>query len=188
MPLLRVAIATVVLSLDACAAPVTDEVELGQTSAPAPSHDISGEITGDLGVVRAWGFEAASADCNGWSASGGSSIRSVPSHSGAYACKLCPDGTSPEMALSRRVAGLPPGRYVVSAWLRRHGDPDVAPMRARIVLGGSVSTAALDDRWQAVGEGFDVDTEIASAHVRIVADVSEGEDCLLVDDVVVGRR
>src|SRR5688572_13615776 len=61
----------------------------------------------NMRAVVGWDFEAASADCNGWTASGATAIRAIPSHSGAYACKLCSDGSAPHMKLTRRVAGLP---------------------------------------------------------------------------------
>ena len=141
----------------------------------------------NMRAVARWDFEAASADCNGWSASGASAIRAVPSHTGTYACKLCADGSAPEMKLTHRVAGLPRGSWVVSAWLRRLGTSPLA-LAARVTLDEATERAgipiSLDQDWRLLGEPLEVPNDVASSSLTVVATANPGE-CLLVDDVVV---
>lgn len=209
MPLRRIALVVTVLLVGACAAGVDDGIESSsdatQPSAPVvPFHEISGEAPeepqpievrttiderANMRAVIAWDFEPASADCNGWSATGASAIRAIPSHTGTYACKLCADGSAREMKLTRRLAGLPKGRWVVSAWLRRSGSA-IANAAARVALdeanetAGIPSSILLIDDWRLLADPLDVTIDVASTTVSIIATAPPGE-CVHVDDVLV---
>lgn len=143
----------------------------------------------NMRAVAGWDFEPASADCNGWSATGATAIRAIPSHSGAYACKLCADGSTDEMKLTRRVAGLPRGHWVVSAWLRRLGTSPIA-VGARVAIdeanerAGIPSSILLIDEWRLLGDPLEITSGVASTSLSIVATATKGE-CILVDDVVI---
>src|SRR5690349_2443753 len=112
MPLRRIAFVITLPLAAACAAGVEDPasppeddrkpvVPFEAISADAPEQADPLEVRESLDerpnmrAVARWDFEPASADCNGWSASGARAIRAVPSHSGTYACKLCADGSAP---------------------------------------------------------------------------------------------
>jgi hypothetical protein len=144
-------------------------------------------------ALATWGFEPASADCNGWSASGATSIRAAPPHTGAYACKLCADGSAEQMTLSRRVGALEAGRYAVTAWVRRFGGSDDAPVAARVTLAKASTSADLDssitlkDDWYALRDPLDIAWAVPSATVTIEANAAAPGQCILVDDVVVER-
>lgn len=136
-------------------------------------------------------FEPASKDCNGWIAEGARSIRSVPPRSGTYACKLCADGTSPGIAISRIVGPAPPGRYALTAWTRKRPE-NAAPVEATasVTVGGRVvraSAASVRDAWDRIDAVFDVTLADPALHVRIEAPSAAVDECVLIDDVVVER-
>ena len=209
MPLRRIAFVVAMLPLAlACAAGEEDALPSSSDDDKpvVPAHAISGIPAGpekeaidvraslderpNLRAIAGWDFEPASADCNGWTASGATAIRAIPSHSGAYACKLCSDGSAAAMKLTRRVAGLPKGNWVVSAWVRRHGRPasGAAAVAARITLDEATERAGIpipmEDEWFLLGEAHQSSHDVASTSLTIVATASSG-GCILVDDVVV---
>ncbi len=208
--LLRRAALAIVLGATpaACAAGATDAPAPAGRTVDAPDPDAGSEdevpfrarSSVDEGpafrprnAIVTWGFEPASADCNGWSASGATSIRAVPPHSGAYACKLCADGSAEQMTLSKRVGMLEAGRYAVTAWVRRLGGSGDAPVAVRVTLdyasssGGADRSVALDDEWCALRDPLDLPADVASAHVTVAAGPTTPGQCILVDDVVVER-
>lgn len=182
---LRRAVFTLALaSLVACAVSASDDPE----PPPAELGDIHNLHTA---IVR-WDFEPASADCNGWTASAATSIRAVPSHSGAYACKLCADGSSNTMTLTHALSALTPGRYLVSAWLRRRadgGDDDSVAAHVRLdqapESAGKPSSITLKKDWYLLSDEIEIAKDTAS--VTVVAHTSGAPVCILVDDVVVER-
>lgn len=199
----------VVLALcpTACAVGATDAPATGSPLVDAPDPTAPSERDAPLvarsaidegpayrrtNAIIAWGFEPASADCNGWSASGATSIRAAPPHSGAYACKLCSDGSAEEITLSRRVGTLEAGRYAVTAWVRRLGGGD-APIAARVTLdkasssAGEESSITLKDDWIPLRGPLDVTSAVASARITVAAVGMSRAQCILVDDVVVER-
>lgn len=207
MPLRRIAFVIAMLPLAfACAAGEVDPqptesddvdplVPFHEISAPAPEKsadeiDLRKSIDErpNMRALIGWDFEPASADCNGWSASGARAIRAIPSHSGSYACKLCADGSTTEMKLTRRVAGLPRGSWVVSAWLRRLGSRAEIEVAARMTVDEATERAgiplSLEQDWRLLGERVEITSDVVSTSFGIVATASRGE-CLLVDDVVV---
>jgi hypothetical protein len=205
MPLRRIALAAATLPLAfACAGGDDDPEPAGlvplhaatsEPNAASPMEEADDGIDArpsmderpNLRAIAGWDFEPASADCNGWTASAANAIRAIPSHSGAYACKLCSDGSAPEMKLTRRVAGLARGHWVVSAWLRRPGTSKAA-MAARITLDEATARAGvpvpLEQDWFLLGEPREIEHDVASTELSIVATAPAGE-CILVDDVVV---
>jgi len=212
MPLKRIAFALMLPLAVACAHGVEDPFEptsesIDTTKPVEPAHEISLADSSSVSLDRPtdlkatlderanlreialWDFEPASADCNGWTATGAKAIRAIPSHTGAYACKLCADGSTSEMSLTRRVAGLPQGRWVVSAWLRRLGE-SAAAVAARVTfdeateLAGIPSSILLIDDWRLLGNPIEVPHDVASATLSIVATAARGE-CIAVDDVLV---
>lgn len=200
MRLVSLALVLTAVVAPACASDLEHEIDAAHDPPPEPSPPLEPRAAADRpppaprpwDAVAAWGFEPASADCNGWQASGATSIRAAPPHSGAYSCKLCADGTREEIALSRRVGTLERGSYVVTAWLRRHG-PSAAAVAARVALdadepreGAAVSGVA--GEWRTVRDALDARAAVASAHVRVVARGLARGECILVDDVVVATR
>jgi len=183
MLLRRVVPSLAFASLIACAAGVTDDPE------PAPEL---GDIRNLHTAVVRWNFEPASADCNGWTATAATSIRAAPSHSGTYACKLCADGSSDTMTLTHALSGLTPGRYLVSAWLRRRadgGDDDDVAAHVRLdeapYSAGKQSSITLKKDWYLLDDEIDIAKD--SASVTVVANTRGMRVCILVDDVVVER-
>jgi hypothetical protein len=204
MPLRRIAFVLALPLAVACAAGEEDPlpaddgspvVPFHEISAPAPEEEDSDAIDvrtslderPNMRAVARWDFEPASADCNGWSASGATAIRAIPSHTGSYACKLCANGSAAEMKLTRRVAGLPRGSWVVSAWLRRLSTSPVA-LAARVTLDEASERAgvpiSLDQDWRLLGEPVQIPHDVASTSLTIVATATAGQ-CILVDDVLV---
>jgi hypothetical protein len=97
------------------------------------------------------------------------------------------------MTLSRRVGALEAGRYAVSAWVRRLGGSDDAPLAARVTLDAASSSSGVDssitlkDGWHALRDPLDLPADVASAHVTVAASPTTTGQCILVDDVVVER-
>lgn len=212
MPLSRIAFAVMLPLAVACAHGVEDPLEptsesIDSTQPVEPAHEISLDESApfsldrptdlkatlderaNLREIALWDFEPASADCNGWTATGAKAIRAIPSHTGAYACKLCADGSATEMSLTRRVAGLPAGTWVVSAWLRRLGQ-SAAAVAARVTIdeaterAGIPSSILLIDDWRLLGSPVEVPHDVANATLTIAATADRGE-CIAVDDVLV---
>lgn len=143
--------------------------------------------------VIATNFEAASAACNDWEAQGADAIRSVPPHTGDYACRVCSTGESPDLALERSAGPLAAGRYALTAWLRKRPHRDApgdvtASLEADTEAGvvGATSEVALGDAYAEVLVPIDLPRGATSIRVRIGA-VAMAAQCVLVDDVVLAR-
>lgn len=156
----------------------------------ASSEDAPQETGGaraEDGVRLSWSFEAASRDCNGWRTMGATSIRSVPARTGSYACKLCSDGSAPELALTQAVGPLPEGRYVVRAWVRAWSEEEA--LAPRITLESGAITLAettfvtASDAWTPIETTVDVGSDASDLEVAIRASGSASRSCVLVDDV-----
>lgn len=140
-------------------------------------------------------FEPASADCNGWLTEGARSIRSVPSRSGSYACKLCADGSSARFALSHETGSLEPGRYAFRAYTRKRPQNE-APAATNAFVeaatkSGSVVFAANEtsvrDEWDLLEAIVDVPDGATSLRVQIGAPAVASDQCVLVDDVSIEK-
>lgn len=180
-----------VVSLIACSAELPNEVPREptppRTEEPPRTESMGAPISA---TVLSAGFEPASPDCNGWAAEGALSVRSVPPHAGAYACKLCADGSRSGISLSRDIVGLSAGRYVLTAWTRKRPQNE-APVRgvARLRAGGLEVATATDvrDDWSRVEATIDVPEGSDTLGVSIGADVAEADECVLIDDVAIER-
>jgi hypothetical protein len=146
--------------------------------------------------VLAWGFEPASADCNGWPVAGALAIRAAPPHSGAYSCKVCTTDTAPELRLSRTIGNVPAGRYVLTAWVRKRvatAAPEnaIARIEASTAAGDIVAVAPLvsvREEWDKLEVTLDLAENAEALRVTIGAEGAEPDRCLLVDDVTVSRQ
>jgi hypothetical protein len=171
-------------------------------AAPAPYHAEVIVLPAPLEVrplaepsprsVLAGSFESASAACNGWETEGADAIRSVPAHSGDYACRVCATGEGPALALQRRSAGpLGAGRYVLRAWVRnrpRRAAPPVVLASLEAATPDGVVTATslpvtLGDAYAEVLVPIELPRGATSIRARIGA-VASAAECLLVDDVL----
>jgi hypothetical protein len=172
----------IILTLTACSpfgAEEDDPPETMSASIPAP-------------ILTAT-FEPASADCNGWIAEGAQSIRSVPPRSGSYACKLCADGTSDRISISRQVGPLEAGRYALTAWTRKRPQnaapaASIATLEASTAAGDVVvqaMTSAVRDEWDRLEAQIEVPAGAASLRVSIGSPLVAGEECVLIDDVTI---
>lgn len=139
-------------------------------------------------------FEPASAACNDWAAEGADAIRSVPPHSGSYACRICATGDAPEIAIGRGAGPLEPGHYVLTAWLRKRPNnegPDgaVAVLEADTSSGvvAATSPVVLGDDYAKVQVTLDLTKPATSIRARIGA-VATKQQCVLIDDVLVERK
>jgi hypothetical protein len=155
-----------------------------------------GEQTGepeDEPPLLATSFEPASASCNGWSEDDGSAIRSVPSRSGAYACKLCSGEDGPRtLELSNTSGTVEPGRYVLTAWVRSRPST-AAPETVSAVLEtvslfgvAEARSVVVGDTWALLEVPLDVSARASALRVTIRA-LAEAGECVLVDDVRLER-
>jgi len=147
--------------------------------------------------VLSWGFEPASADCNGWPVLGADAIRASPARSGAYSCKVCSDGSTAGLGLARDVGAVPPGRYVLTAWVRKRiqnaapGEA-VARIEARTERGADVSAVtpavAVRYEWDRLEATIELAEAASNLRLTIGAESAEAEHCLFVDDVTIVRQ
>lgn len=181
--------------------PPADET-YGATVTPEPPRRVGADLSPDhtpittptfAPVMRA-SFENASAVCNDWAAENADAIRSVPSHSGSYACRICATGDAPEIAIGNGAGPLEAGRYVLTAWLRKRPNSE-SPDDALAVLeadtaGGvvtSTSPVVLGDDYVKVQVTLDLTSPASAIRARIGASASK-QQCVLIDDVLVERQ
>ena len=171
---------------------------LDPTPDPAPGQGGAG--TGDGAGAEppllSWGFEPASADCNGWPVLGADAIRATPARSGGYSCKLCSNGTAEGLGIVRDLGAVPAGRYVLSAWVRRRvqnaapGEA-LARMDAETADGQAVSAVApsvvVRDEWDRLEATIDLAEGASKVRLTIGSALAETDRCLFVDDVSVVR-
>lgn len=162
-----------------------------------PRHErpaTMGGSTPAVPVLRA-SFEPASPDCNGWRAEGARSIRSVPSRTGSYACKLCADGSRGDFALSHEIRAPEPGRYAFRAYTRKRPQNE-APVVTNAFIEAATSAATLvvaanetrvRDEWDLLEAIVDVPEGATSLRMQIGAPAAASDECVLVDDVSVER-
>jgi hypothetical protein len=143
-------------------------------------------------VMKA-GFEAASAVCNDWAAEGADAIRSVPPHSGSYACRICATGDAPSIAIGHGAGPLTAGRYVLTAWLRKrpnNAGPEAATasLEADTASGvvAATSPVVLGNDYAQLQVTLDLTQAATAIRARIGA-VASATQCVLIDDVLVER-
>ena len=134
-------------------------------------------------------FEAASAACNDWDAVGADAIRSVPPHSGDYACRVCATGEGPELSLGRSAGPVRAGRYSLTAFVRtrprREAPAQItASIEADTPNGIVIATSplVLGDDYTEVRVPIELPQGATSIRARIAA-VATVDECMLVDDV-----
>ena len=179
-------------------APAPYHAEVISLPAPVTVRPLASRVTPavledsdrDLGPVLATGFEAASAACNDWDAAGADVIRSVPPHSGDYACRVCSSGEGPALAIERQAGPLASGRYVLTAWVRRRPHHDAPPgvtasLEADTAAGvvRATSPVVLGDAYSELRVAIDLPRGAQSIRARIGAAATEAQ-CMLVDDVM----
>jgi hypothetical protein len=168
-----------------CSEAVTD-------APPAPAPPAEEKKSEEL---LAWGFEPASADCNGWAVRGADAIRASPPRSGAYSCKLCATGNTIDLGLDRELGAVPRGRYVLSAWVRKrpqNAAPSEAIARIEADASGVTRRAeaipvAVREEWDRLETTLDLDDDATNLRITIGAPTAEAERCLFVDDVLLTR-
>jgi hypothetical protein len=191
--------------LTGCVAAVSDAEQIAP---PASVEDVSGAEspspptpTGPAAAVDApllsWGFEPASADCNGWPVLGADAIRASPARSGAYSCKICSNGSANELSLVRDLGGVPAGRYVLTAWVRKrpqNAAPSEALARIDAATTGGVlamalaPTVSVREEWDRLEATLQLDTAASNLRVTIGSPRAEVDRCLFVDDVMLIRQ
>lgn len=144
--------------------------------------------------VMATSFEPASAVCNDWVADGADAIRSVPPHSGTYACRVCATGDVPTLSLVHEAGPLAAGSYTLRAWVRsrpKREAPDnvSALLEADTAAGVVTATSPVvvpGDAYAEVLVTIALPEGTTSIRARIAATATAAQ-CLLVDDVVLER-
>lgn len=164
------------------------------TAPSSPSQTPAAEVEPPL---LSWGFEPASADCNGWPVLGADAIRASPARSGAYSCKICSNGSTDGLSLARDVGAVPPGRYVLTAWIRKriqNAAPAeaIARIHARTEGGSDVSavtpSVVVRYEWDRLEATIDLTEAASNLRLTIGAESAEADHCLFVDDVTVVRQ
>jgi hypothetical protein len=185
--------ATLALVLLGC----TGEVAVPSRPDSIETADLpSASIADTRESILAWGFEPASADCNGWPAAGALAIRASPPHSGAYSCKVCTTDAAPELRLSRAIADVHAGRYVLTAWVRKRvataaPESAIARIEATTAAGDVVAVApvvSVREAWDKLEATLDLPDDARELRVTIGGDGADPDRCLLVDDVTVLRH
>lgn len=166
---------------------------------PAPTPGAGGANGGGASAeppLLSWGFEPASADCNGWPVLGADAIRATPARSGGYSCKLCSNGTAEGLGLERDLGAVPAGRYLLTAWVRKrvqNAAPGEAHARldAETARGEAVSavapSVAVRDEWDRLEATIDLADGASKVRLTIGSELAEIDRCLFVDDVTVVR-
>jgi hypothetical protein len=156
----------------------------------------AGERPADAPALLAWSFEPASADCNGWPVLGADAIRASPAHSGAYSCKVCANGSGPDLELSQELGGVAAGRYVLTAWVRKRAAT-AAPAEAHASIEAETSdgatlaaspTVAVREEWARLEATLELATGASRLRLRIGSPITDVARCLFVDDVTLARQ
>jgi hypothetical protein len=139
-----------------------------------------------------WSFEVASPDCNGWPVTGSdAAIRAIPAKSGSYSCKVCSNGTTADLALSRELGKVAKGNYTLSAYVRKRAKT-AAPGQAIATIQGAklVTSAPIDVReeWDRIQATIDIDDDSDLVTISIGSANAQADNCLFVDDVVFTRN
>lgn len=198
------------ITLLGCASPSGDAPRGSEGDEPAPLPEVAGDTgptasvssaldasapgTSDAPLLSA-DFEPPSPACNGWRGEGTSTVRSVPSRSGQYGCRVCTTTDAEDSAIENRARFVPAGRYELTAWVRAHPNwpaPEgaSATIEARTASGTRVVSTPI-----VVGSDYgeitatidlDVPAEVVRVRVGALSPAKPGH-CILVDDVAFDR-
>lgn len=160
---------------------------------PPPIVETPPEVT-EPALVD-WSFEPASADCNGWPVTGAEGIRATPARTGSYSCKLCADGSTSSVQLTKALGAVPAGRYLLSAWVRsRAENPAASAAHARIDADGTdgkitVATPPVTVRneWDRLETTIELTHDASDLRLTVGADAAK-KQCFFVDDVTLSRQ
>jgi len=207
------------VTLAACASGVEEEYVPGENAPPSSSDESSeakvpkttksAEVpaVGDPSLAQSnpattfvpildWSFESASADCNGWPLLGARSIRAVPSRSGEYSCKVCANGSSPELALGQKLGRVGKGHYILSAFVRSRAKtaaPSEAVARVEAASAAGLITVSVApaipvrEQWDRVQAVIDLTEDAENLTIGIGSPSAAVDTCLFVDDVTFTR-
>ena len=169
--------------------------EVPTVTPPAPAAP-AGNAPAEEAPLLSWGFEPASADCNGWPVLGADAIRASPARSGTYSCKVCSDGSASDLGLARDLGAVPAGRYVLTAWVRKRPQnaapgEALARIEAATRSGEAVVAVApsvsVREEWDRLEATLDLAEGASSLRLTIGAHSEEADRCLFVDDVTLVR-
>lgn len=146
--------------------------------------------------VLDWGFEPASADCNGWIVAGADAIRATPARTGSYSCKLCSTGKEAGLGLTKVLGSVPAGRYHLSAWVRgRPQNPAPAEAEARIDVespdgarSAAAPTVSVTQDWDHLEADIELDHGASKVSLTIGSSKAAADRCLFIDDVVLTHQ
>lgn len=193
------------LLLVSCASPATKDLEPESPSKETRGAELPPEATDEPEeaappaaepALFEWSFEPASADCNGWPVVGAEAIRATPARTGSYSCKLCADGSTPSIQLTKDLGAVPAGRYLLSAWVRsRAQNPAPGVARGRLDADGtdgksSAATPSVTVRndWSRLETTIDLAHGATELRLTVGTDAAEAGHCLFVDDVTLSRQ
>lgn len=176
-------------------APTTKSSPIEEPAAGDPSLRRESSATAFVPLLN-WSFESASADCNGWPLLGARSIRAVPSRSGEYSCKVCANGSSPELAVGQALGRVGKGRYVLSAFVRSRAEtaaPNEAIARVEAVDGKGLITVSVAptipvrEQWDRVQTFIDLTEDAENLTIGVGSPDAAVDTCLFIDDVTFTR-
>jgi hypothetical protein len=138
-----------------------------------------------------WSFEVASPDCNGWPVIGSdSSIRAIPAKSGSYSCKVCSNGTSADLGVSRALGKVAKGHYTLSAYVRKRALTTAPGQAIARIEGAKVVTSDpvdVREEWDRLQTSIEVEEDTDNLTISIGSANAQADNCLFVDDVVFAR-
>ena len=178
-------------------APTDSSQETRGAEVPTPPPPAPPSPAAEEPPLLSWGFEPASADCNGWPVLGADAIRATPARSGGYSCKLCADGSAEGLGIIRDVGAVPAGRYVLTAWVRKriqNAAPGEALARIDAETEGGLAvsavapTVAVRDEWDRLEATLDLAAGASNLRLTIGSASAAADRCLFVDDVTIVRQ
>lgn len=138
-----------------------------------------------------WSFESASPDCNGWPVSGSdAAIRAIPAKTGSYSCKVCSNGSTADIAVSRALGKVAAGHYLLSAYVRKRAQTAAPGQAIARIQGKAVITSDpvdVREEWDRVQTAIDLSEDTDDLTISIGSDDAASGNCLFVDDVVFTR-
>lgn len=138
-----------------------------------------------------WSFESASPDCNGWPVLGSdAAIRAIPAKTGSYSCKVCSNGSSADIAVSRSIGKVTAGHYTLSAYVRKRAETAAPGQAVARIQGKAIITSDpvdVREEWDRIQTSIELTEETDDLTISIGSDDASTGNCLFVDDVVFTR-